>query len=536
MTLRTPTRSAASATRKNELVLELIAARRRRALRGLGASMCVRRERRASRRAVVSSSTNAHDVLAAAGIEELFDAVVDGVRRRARAPARASPRRTPIWRARGRSASEPGEAAVFEDALAGVEAGRAGDFGFVVGVDRLGQADALRAHGADVVVADLARAAAARRDPAPARSRSSPGRCARPRSTSTTSRRASPCSRWPTATSACVATSTRVSRSASRAPIWPASTRLASSLCGGRLRLSRRPARRSSTSPTASCCACSSRMSRSTCATATLRLPRAGARPPCRRLAAAASSGSRRRAGLIRVSSTRLVSLSRGARSPRSATRSSRGGHAPDRRSIGAGRQRAAARAPERSARSGAQDRAPLRSERCRRAGRARACSSMRPAPATCGGRRDGPRGRRPGGCDVGRGGQRGPRARDLRDRRGRGVSRSAIVKYLAYGWSGERSVPALQDQVAAALASAIAAAGTPCWPSSAPTSTTSGSGPTSRSTATTSCSRPCASRSFTSSRRGRAASSGRSPRRDSPGRATTATPSGTPRRSCCRC
>jgi beta-phosphoglucomutase-like phosphatase (HAD superfamily) len=51
---------------------------------------------------------------------------------------------------------EPAEAAVFEDALAGVEAGRAGRFGFVIGVDRVGQADALSAHGADVVVDDLA--------------------------------------------------------------------------------------------------------------------------------------------------------------------------------------------------------------------------------------------------------------------------------------------------------------------------------------------------------------------------------------------
>ena len=48
------------------------------------------------------------------------------------------------------------EAAVFEDALAGVAAGRAGGFGFVVGVDRVGQAEALREHGADVVVQDLA--------------------------------------------------------------------------------------------------------------------------------------------------------------------------------------------------------------------------------------------------------------------------------------------------------------------------------------------------------------------------------------------
>jgi beta-phosphoglucomutase-like phosphatase (HAD superfamily) len=51
---------------------------------------------------------------------------------------------------------EPGSAAVFEDALAGVEAGRAGRFAFVVGVDRVGQAQELRAHGADVVVSDLA--------------------------------------------------------------------------------------------------------------------------------------------------------------------------------------------------------------------------------------------------------------------------------------------------------------------------------------------------------------------------------------------
>jgi beta-phosphoglucomutase-like phosphatase (HAD superfamily) len=51
---------------------------------------------------------------------------------------------------------EPGACAVFEDALAGVASGRAGDFGFVVGVDRVGQADELREHGADVVVTDLA--------------------------------------------------------------------------------------------------------------------------------------------------------------------------------------------------------------------------------------------------------------------------------------------------------------------------------------------------------------------------------------------
>ena len=83
---------------------------------------------------------------------------------------------------------------MFEDALAGVEAGRAGGFGFVVGVDRVGQADALRAHGADVVVDDLAELLGPR-DRAPGTSPSSRGRCARPSSTSTCSRRPSRCSR-----------------------------------------------------------------------------------------------------------------------------------------------------------------------------------------------------------------------------------------------------------------------------------------------------------------------------------------------------
>lgn len=50
---------------------------------------------------------------------------------------------------------EPAEAAVFEDALAGMDAGGAGRFGHVVGLDRVGRAEALRAHGADVVVPDL---------------------------------------------------------------------------------------------------------------------------------------------------------------------------------------------------------------------------------------------------------------------------------------------------------------------------------------------------------------------------------------------
>jgi len=107
------------------------------------------------RRAVVSSSTNCRDVLEAAGIERYLEARIDGaVAEREHLKGKPAPD-TFLAGARALGV-EPSEAAVFEDALAGVEAGRAGSFGFVVGVDRVGQADALRAHGADTVVSDLA--------------------------------------------------------------------------------------------------------------------------------------------------------------------------------------------------------------------------------------------------------------------------------------------------------------------------------------------------------------------------------------------
>jgi len=107
------------------------------------------------RRAVVSSSANWREILAAAGIAGLFEEVVDGiVRQRERLPGKPAPD-TYLFAAR-ELGLEADQAAVFEDALAGVEAGRAGRFGCVVGVDRVGQAEALREHGADVVVSDLA--------------------------------------------------------------------------------------------------------------------------------------------------------------------------------------------------------------------------------------------------------------------------------------------------------------------------------------------------------------------------------------------
>jgi beta-phosphoglucomutase family hydrolase len=104
--------------------------------------------------AVVSSSVNAHAVLLAAGIEDLFEAIVDGALAE-REHLRGKPAPDTYLAGARALGAEPRNAAVFEDALAGVEAGRAGRFGIVVGVDRLGQAEALRAHGADIVIADL---------------------------------------------------------------------------------------------------------------------------------------------------------------------------------------------------------------------------------------------------------------------------------------------------------------------------------------------------------------------------------------------
>jgi beta-phosphoglucomutase family hydrolase len=106
-------------------------------------------------RAVVSASANCRQVLEAAGIEGLFEARVDGVVAK-RERLRGKPAPDMYLHAARMLGVPPGRAAVFEDALAGVAAGKAGGFALVVGVDRAGQADALRARGADVVVTDLA--------------------------------------------------------------------------------------------------------------------------------------------------------------------------------------------------------------------------------------------------------------------------------------------------------------------------------------------------------------------------------------------
>jgi beta-phosphoglucomutase family hydrolase len=107
------------------------------------------------RRGVVSASANTRQVLEAAGLADAFDVRVDGVVA-ARDHLRGKPAPDTYLAAARALGLEPAQAAVFEDALAGVAAGRAGHFGLVIGVDRVGQADALRSHGADVVVTDLA--------------------------------------------------------------------------------------------------------------------------------------------------------------------------------------------------------------------------------------------------------------------------------------------------------------------------------------------------------------------------------------------
>jgi beta-phosphoglucomutase family hydrolase len=106
-------------------------------------------------RAVVSASANTREVLKAAGIEDLFEVRIDGIVAAER-HLRGKPAPDPFLAAAEELKVAAAEAVVFEDALAGVEAGRAGDFGYVVGVDRVGQRQALLEHGADIVVDDLA--------------------------------------------------------------------------------------------------------------------------------------------------------------------------------------------------------------------------------------------------------------------------------------------------------------------------------------------------------------------------------------------
>ncbi len=140
--------------RKNELVLELIERDGVEPYEGSVAFVKAAREA-GLRRAVVSSSANCQEVLEAAGIEDLFEERIDG---KVADEKHLKGKPAPDTYLAGAAALgvEPAAACVFEDAVSGVEAGRAGNFGHVVGVDRVHHAAALREHGADVVVDDLA--------------------------------------------------------------------------------------------------------------------------------------------------------------------------------------------------------------------------------------------------------------------------------------------------------------------------------------------------------------------------------------------
>ena len=139
--------------RKNALVLEMIDKRGVEVYEG--SVRYIKRVREAGlHTAVVSSSANTVQVLNAAGIAGLFDTRIDGVIARQRGLA-GKPAPDTFLAGAHELGVPPVRAVVFEDALAGVEAGRAGHFGRVIGVDRTGQANALAEHGADVVVQDL---------------------------------------------------------------------------------------------------------------------------------------------------------------------------------------------------------------------------------------------------------------------------------------------------------------------------------------------------------------------------------------------
>ncbi|KID28248.1 beta-phosphoglucomutase family hydrolase [Prauserella rugosa] len=141
-------------TRKNDLVLRMIDEQGVEPFPGSERYLTAVREAGLAI-GVVTSSANAENVLAAAGLDRFVQARVDGVTITTEG-LRGKPAPDSFLACARLLGAEPAAAAVFEDALAGVEAGRAGRFGHVVGVDRADQAEALRRHGADVVVTDLA--------------------------------------------------------------------------------------------------------------------------------------------------------------------------------------------------------------------------------------------------------------------------------------------------------------------------------------------------------------------------------------------
>ena len=298
--------------RKNELVLKLIHEQGVEPYEG-SVRYVQRRDRRGLQRAVVSSSTNCQDVLHAAGIDDLFDAIVDGVvAEREHLQGKPAP---DTYLAGARALGAEPEARGRVRGRAGRASRRAGPgrSAFVVGVDRVGQAEALRAHGADVVVKDLAELLEA------TQVIHHPAFAVEPwalRETALDLERLAQ-------TESVFALSNghlglrgepRRGRAvrAPRARTWRASTRFVRCRTPRPATAIRRTARRSSTSPTASSSGCWSRTSRSTSATAS-----SAATSACSICARACyggrPSGSRRPGPAVRVRSTRLVSFAQRA-------------------------------------------------------------------------------------------------------------------------------------------------------------------------------------------------------------------------------
>ena len=393
------------------------------------------------------------------------------------------------------------------------------------------------AHGADVVVTDLAELLEARIDQ-PA-SPSTAGRCAgdgaRPRVPSSGPSR---CSRCPTGISACAARWTRASRAGCRAPTSTASTSSARCRMPRPATATRRPARRSSTSPTARSSGCSSRTSHSICGTAscvehervldfrtgTLRRDAVWASP----------TGT-----AVRISSTRLVSFTqradrrdpvrgRAARRRRCASSLQSdllaNEHVPRaEQAIHASRPRSTRRwRPSTTARDG-----------CRGGARAphRAVSGLRVAAG------DGPRGRLPAtrcDCAIRRRGDLAGVTVAVDCSRGSGSPDQVRRLRLVGAAVGAGAARPGRRRARRGHADRL---GRPARRAARRTSTTSGRAPTSRSTATPSCSRRCGSRCSTCCRPARAAETPGDPGQG-PDRPRLRRPhaSGTPRRSCCRC
>lgn len=139
--------------RKNELIHEMLASGEVEVFAG---SLAVVRQLRQAgfKLAVVSSSRNCQAILVAAKIEDLFDLRIDGEVAAQRQLA-GKPAPDTFLEAAKEFGVDPKRAVVVEDAISGVQAGRAGGFGLVIGVDRKGDAAALRQNGADMVVTDL---------------------------------------------------------------------------------------------------------------------------------------------------------------------------------------------------------------------------------------------------------------------------------------------------------------------------------------------------------------------------------------------